>query len=264
MSQFEINTLFDVKGKIVLITGGTRGIGLMMARGFVANGAKVYISSRTASVCQEVSRELSEIVFCKAIQADLSSKEGRLALLDQFRACESRLDVLINNAGAAWGATIQEHSEEAYDKVMDLNLKAMFFLSRDLIPVLSNNTVGDPSRIINIGSIDGMVVPGHDNPIYSISKVAVHQLTKILAAKISGLGITVNAIAPGPFESKMTAFMLTKAQREIELANPLKRIGIPEDMAGIALFLSSKAASYINGVVIPVDGGLHLKSYQFI
>ena len=110
MSQFEINTLFDVKGKIVLITGGTRGIGLMMARWFVANGAKVYISSRTASVCQEVSRELSEIGFCKAIQADLSSKEGRLALLDQFRACESRLDVLINNAGAAWGATIQEHS----------------------------------------------------------------------------------------------------------------------------------------------------------
>lgn len=259
MSELLINNLFAVKGKTVLVTGGSRGIGLMIASTFVENGAKVYISSRKAAVCHEVADKLSEIGTCIAIPADLSSKDGRVALVEAINAKEEKLDILINNAGAAWGSPFEQFPEDGYDKIMDLNVKSLFFLTQDFMPLLKASAdLGDPARVINVGSIDGMRVPGMDNSAYAVSKAAVHHMTKVLAIKFSGKGISVNAIAPGPFPSKMTAWLMDKFQKQVEGINPMRRIGIPGDMGGIALFLSSPAGAYVNGAIIPVDGGLHL------
>ncbi len=259
-----IQELFTVKDKSVVITGGSRGIGLMIARGFVENGAKVYISSRKQDVCDSVASELSTNGTCVSIPADLSTKEGRQLLIDEVTKREEKLDVLVNNAGNAWGASFEEHPEKGYDRVMDLNVKSMFFLTQGFIPLLSNNNFSDPSRVINIGSIDGLSVPAWDNSAYSVSKAAVHQMTKVLAGKIAKHAITVNAIAPGPFESQMTEALLSQARELVEKICPMKRIGKAEDIAGIALFLASKAGAYLNGTIIPVDGGIQLKSQDLI
>lgn len=259
MSSLLIPDLFSIKDKVALITGGSRGIGLMIAATFVENGAKVYISSRKAAVCAEVAAELSKKGECTAIPADLSTGEGRKTLVDTLKEKESRLDILINNAGAAWGAPFEEYPESGYDKVMDLNVKSVFYLTQDLMPLLNEAaSLGDPARVINIGSIDGLRAPSMDNSAYGISKAAVHHMTKILATKFAGKGITVNAIAPGPFPSKMTQWMMDKFQQQIEKANPMRRVGVAGDMGGIAVFLSSRAGSYLNGTVIAVDGGIHL------
>lgn len=259
MSQLLINNLFSIKDKVVLVTGGSRGIGLMIASTFVENGAKVYISSRKATVCQEVSDKLSEIGTCIAVPADLSTKEGRKALVEAITEKEEKLDVLINNAGAAWGSPFEQFPEDGYDKIMDLNVKSLFFLTQDFMPLLKASAdLSDPARVINVGSIDGIRVPGIDNSAYAVSKAAVHHMTKVLAIKFSGKGISVNAIAPGPFPSKMTEWLLDKFQKQVEGINPMKRIGIPGDMGGVALYLASPAGAYVNGVVIPVDGGMHI------
>lgn len=258
-SALHIENLFSVKDKVVLVTGGSRGIGLMIASTFVENGAKVYISSRKGAVCQEVADKLSEIGTCIALPADLSSKEGRTKLLDAFKEREDKLDVLLNNAGAAWGAPFEEFPEEGYDKIMDLNVKSLFYLTQDFMPLLkASASLTDPARVINVGSIDGIRVPGIDNSAYAVSKAAVHHMTKVLAIKFAGKGISVNAIAPGPFPSKMTEWLMDKFQKQVEGINPMRRIGIPGDMGGIALYLSSPAGAYVNGTVIPVDGGFHL------
>jgi len=259
-----IQELFGVKDKVVVITGGSRGIGLMIARGFVTNGAKVYISSRTKEVCEAVADELSKAGTCISIPADMSTSEGRESLINEITQREDKLDVLVNNAGTAWGSSFEDHPEKGYDRVMDLNVKSMFFLTQGFMPLLSKNDFSNPSRIINIGSIDGLTVPAWDNSAYSISKAAVHQMTKVLAGKISKHAITVNAIAPGPFESQMTEVLLSQARAEVEKICPLQRIGVDEDMAGIALFLASKAGAYLNGTVTPVDGGIHLKSQNLV
>lgn len=261
MMSLNINDLFSIKGKTALITGGSRGIGLMIAQTFVENGAKIYISSRKKGVCDAVADKLSEIGTCISIPADLSTSEGRDNLVNELKSREDSLDILINNAGAAWGAPFETHPESAYDKIMDLNVKSVFMLTQQLMPLIEKNaSLENPKRIINIGSIDGLRAAAMDTSVYGTSKAALHHLTKFLATKIAQKGITVNAIAPGPFESKMTAGMLEAFQSHIEKTCPLKRIGQPSDVGGLALFLSSPAASYLNGTVIPLDGGLHLMS----
>ena len=259
-SQYTIQDLFAVKGKVALVTGGSRGIGLMIASAYVANGVKVYISSRKAAVCDAVAEELSKIGSCVSIPADLATTEGRAALVEAIKAKEDHLDILVNNAGALWAAPFEEFPESGYDRTMDINVKAIFMLSKDFLPLLEKNaSAADPARIINIGSIDGLRVPSVDNFPYGPSKAAVHHLTKVLAVRLGPKNITVNAIAPGPFESKMTAWMLDNFKTQIEANCPLGRIGQPSDMAGLAILLASKAGAYLNGSIIPLDGGISLK-----
>lgn len=251
-----MSDLFDVSGKVVLVTGGSRGIGEMIARGFVEAGAKVYISSRKASVCDEMAAELSKVGTCISIPADLSSESECRRLADEIAKREEKLDVLVNNAGATWGAPMAETDEAAFERVLAVNVKGIFHMTKFLRPLLdAAGTPTSPSRVINIGSIDGIHVPTLETYAYSASKAAVHQLTRHLAKQMAPL-VTVNAIAPGPFESKMMKATLEAFGDAIASSAPMKRIGEPSDMAGTAIFLSSKAASYITGVILPVDGGI--------
>ena len=249
--------LFDISGKSALVTGGSRGIGLMIARGFVEAGARVYISSRKAEVCDEVARELSEIGTCVSIPADLAREDECNRLAAAVTAVEPRLNVLVNNAGATWGAPLADFPADAWDKVMNLNAKSPFLLTRALVPALeAAGTPDDPARVINIGSIDGIQVPILETYAYSTSKAALHQLTRHLARQLGPRNITVNAVAPGPFESKMMAATLRDFGDSIARSSPLGRIGRPDDMAGVAIYLASRAGAYVTGAIIPVDGGI--------
>jgi NAD(P)-dependent dehydrogenase (short-subunit alcohol dehydrogenase family) len=251
-----VNSLFDVSGKVVLVTGGSRGIGEMIARGFVDAGAKVFISSRKADVGAALAVELSKSGSCTSLPADLSSEAECRRLAGELGKRESHLDVLVNNAGATWGAPMADYDEKAFERVMALNVKAIFHLTKFLRPLLeAAGSAENPSRVINIGSIDGLHVPTLETYAYSASKAAVHQLTRHLAKNLAP-NVTVNAIAPGAFESKMMHATLEAFGDEIAAATPLKRIGRPADMAGAAIFLASPAACYITGVILPVDGGL--------
>jgi NAD(P)-dependent dehydrogenase (short-subunit alcohol dehydrogenase family) len=251
-----MSELFDVADKSVLVTGGSRGIGLMIAEGFVDAGARVYISSRKASVCDEVAARLSEKGTCVSLPADLSTEDECRRLAAEVTEREPALNVLVNNAGATWGVPIDEHDDAAWDRVLDLNVKGVFHLTKFLRTALeAASTTDDPARVINIGSIDGIHVPTLETYSYSASKAAVHQLTRHLAKRLAPK-ITVNAIAPGPFESKMMAATLDAFGDQIAAGAPMKRIGRPDDMAGTAIFLASRAGSYLTGAVIPVDGGI--------
>ena len=249
--------LFSIKGKVALVTGGSRGIGLMIARGFVEAGARVYISSRKADVCDRVAAELSQAGFCRSLPADLGTEAGNSQLAAALQEHESALHILVNNAGANWGAPLEAYPDAAWDKVLALNVKAPFLLTRTLVPLLEKAAQpGDPARVINIGSIDGLQVPLLETYAYSSSKAAVHHLTRVLARRLAPRGITVNAVAPGPFESKMMAETLSRFRDAIVATCPLGRIGEAEDMAGIAIYLASRAGAYVTGAVIPVDGGI--------
>jgi NAD(P)-dependent dehydrogenase (short-subunit alcohol dehydrogenase family) len=249
--------LFDLSGKTAVVTGGTRGIGLMIARGLLEAGARVYISSRKADACAAAEAELQQYGTVTAFPADLSSEEECVRLAGAVGEREQTLNVLVNNAGATWGAPIEEFPAAAWDKVLDLNLKSPFFLTRAFLPLLeAAGTHDDPARVINIGSIDGLHVPSLPTYAYSASKAGLHHLTRVLARELGPRRITVNAVAPGPFESKMMAATLRSFADAIAAAAPLRRIGRPDDMAGVAVYLASRAGAYVTGAVIPVDGGL--------
>jgi NAD(P)-dependent dehydrogenase (short-subunit alcohol dehydrogenase family) len=249
--------LFAVKGKTAVVTGGSRGIGLMIARAYVEAGARVYISSRKAEVCEQVAEELSRTGECVAVPADLSGEQECRRLAAAVADRERQLHILVNNAGATWGAPLAEYPAPAWDKVLDLNLKAPFFLTRALLPLLeAAATPDDPARVINVGSIDGLTVPTFPTYAYAASKAGLHHLTRVLARELGPSGITVNAVAPGPFESKMMAQTLREFGDQIAAASPLGRIGRPDDIAGVALFLAGRAGAYVTGAVIPVDGGI--------
>ncbi len=236
-----MSDLFSITGKVALVTGGSRGIGLMIARGYVEAGAKTYVSSRKASVCDEVAKELSKAGTCIALPADLSTEAECRRLADEIAKREPKLDILVNNAGANWGAPMAEYPDSAWDKVLALNVKSIFHLTRFLVPLLEKaSKAGDPARVINIGSIDGLQAPVLETYAYSSSKAAVHHLTRVLAHKLAP-AITVNAVAPGPFERKMMAETLERFHDVIVSGCPMGRIGAPEDMAGVAIYLASKA-----------------------
>jgi NAD(P)-dependent dehydrogenase (short-subunit alcohol dehydrogenase family) len=249
--------LFKLDGKVAVVTGGTRGIGMMIARGLLQAGAKVYISSRKPEAGEEAAAQLREFGEVVSIPADLSTEAECLRLAAEVGGTEAAVHVLVNNAGATWGAPLAEFPESAWDKVLALNLKSPFFLTRAFLPMLeAAASADDPARVINIGSIDGLRVPEVETFSYSTSKAAVHQLTRVLARQLGPRHITVNAIAPGPFESKMMAATLESFGDAIAATSPLGRIGRPDDMAGTAVYLASRAGAYTTGAIIPVDGGI--------
>ncbi len=251
-----MDNLFDIKGKVALITGGSRGIGEMIAEGFVRQGVKTYISSRKKEQCDNTAMRLSKFGQCISIPADLTQINEIQNLFSTINKNEKKLHILVNNAGAAWGADFDNFPENGWDKVMDTNVKSIFFLTQKFVKLLEKSgTDSDPSRVINVGSIDGIGIPRAETYSYPASKAAVHQLTRVLANRLAKRNININAIAPGPFQSKMMNETLKKYEKEIINSVPRKRIGIPEDMAGPAIFLSSKASAYITGIVLPVDGG---------
>lgn len=254
-----LGDLFGLDGKVAVVTGGSRGIGFMIASGLVANGVRVYITARKAEACDAAAAELSEHGECISFPADLSTEEGLASFVAAYTEREDHLDILVNNAGAAWGADLGEFPEIGFDKVLDLNVKAPFMLTQALLPQLkAAATAEDPARVIMIGSIDGIRVPVGNNYSYSASKAGVHMIARHIAAHLVGDHITINSIAPGPFESKMMAYRLDDpdSRRMVEASVPRKRIGSPQDIAGTVIFLASRAGAYTTGAVIPVDGGI--------
>jgi len=253
----DAKTLFDVRGKVVLVTGGGRGVGEMIATGFVVNGAKVYISSRDAKACEATAARLSQSGpgQCIALPGDLSKLADCEKLVGDLEKREERLDVLVNNSGVSWGEGLDTYPDAAWTKLLTLNVQRVFTLTQKLLPLLKKAAgPSGPSRVINIGSINGVSVPGLETYAYSASKAALHQLSKHLASRL-GPEITVNALALGPFRSKMMKFTLDHFEREIAEALPMQRIGSPEDVAAACLWLSSKGGEWVTGAVIPIDGG---------
>ena len=259
-----MKNLFSIEGKVALVTGGSRGIGEMIAAGFLANGAKVYISSRKAEVCDATAQRLQDEFggTCISVPADLSNLDGITALSNAISQ-QDNFDILVNNAGASWGEPIDEYSEKGWDKVMDTNVKGVFFLTQKLLPLLrKSGTAEDPSRVINIGSIDGIKTGLFDAFSYGPSKAALHHLTRVLAASLVRENIIVNAIAPGPFPTWMLSTGVGGGGdididwSELGNSNPRGRVGTPEDIAGLAIFLSSRAGAYTVGQTITCDGGV--------
>ncbi len=250
-----MKNLFGVSGKVAVVTGGSRGIGAMIARGFVENGVKTYITARKEKELRATEQELAAIGECIAIPSDLSSVAGVTAFAAAVSALEDKLHILVNNAGATWGADLDTFPESGWDKTMDLNVKSMFFLTQQMLPALRTaGTDENPARVINIGSINGITHPHMNNYAYSASKAAVHHLTQHLGADLAPQGINVNGIAPGFFPSKMTAHLL---DHEVEMGAmfPCGRLGNAEDAAGTAIYLSSRASSWMTGHVLVLDGG---------
>ena len=257
MSAADLERLFGLSGKTALVTGGTRGIGMMIARGLLQAGARVVVSSRKADACERAVEVLSEFGDVRAVAADISRQEECRRLAADVLSQTDTLDILVNNAGATWGEPLETFPAAAWDRVLDLNVKSPFWMVQELLPALRKaGTQDDPARIINIGSIDGIHVSPMTTYSYSTSKAAIHQLTRVLAKELGPQHITVNAVAPGPFPSKMMAATLEAFGEAIAAAAPLRWIGRDDDMAGIAIFLASRAGSYLNGAVIPVDGGI--------
>ena len=248
--------LFDIAGKKAVVTGGGSGIGTMIATGFVEAGVSVIIASRKEDSLKEVADELAQQGDCSYVVADLSTEEGCRGLGAAVAERWDALDILVNNAGANWGAPLAEQDTKSWHRVLDVNVEGVFHTTKFLLPLLqARASAEEPSRVVNIGSIDGIHTPSLETYAYSASKAAVHQLTRHLAKHLAP-AITVNAIAPGPFESKMMAATLQAFGDAIAASAPLKRIGRPDDVAGTAIFLASRAGAYVTGAIIPVDGGI--------
>ncbi len=260
------DNLFSIDGKVALVTGGSRGIGEMIAAGFLANGAKVYISSRKSDVCDATAARLMEQFGgdCISVPANLAEIDGIDALATEIERQETQLDILVNNAGVSWGAPIEDFPEMGWDKVMDTNVKGVFFTVQRLLGLLeASGTEADPARVINIGSIDGIKAPAFETFSYGPSKAAVHYLTRHLGGQLVDRNIVVNAIAPGPFPTWMLSTGVggggdieNTDWDAVARSNPRKRVGTPEDIAGIAIFLSSRAGAFTVGEVITCDGGI--------
>lgn len=258
-SPLALANLFGLDGKVAVVTGGSRGIGFMIASGLVANGVRTYITARKAEACDEAAAQLSEVGECISIPADLSTSEGVASFVGALTEREDQVDILVNNAGAAWGAPLGEFPDIGFEKVMDINVKAPFMLTQALLPQLrAGATAEDPARVIMIGSIDGIRVPVGDNYSYSASKAGIHMMARHMASHLVRENITINSIAPGPFESKMMAYRLADPENRkmVENAVPRRRIGSPEDIAGTVIFLASRAGAFTTGTVVPVDGGI--------
>jgi 2-deoxy-D-gluconate 3-dehydrogenase len=256
--------IFSIRGKVALVTGGSRGIGEMIAAGFLAAGAKVYISSRKADVCDATAERLAATYggTCISLPADLSQMSGIESLAARLAEKEDKLDILVNNAGAAWGAPIESFPEVGWDKVMDTNVKGVFFLTQKLLPLLRKAAAAAPARVINIGSIDGLKSAAFDTFSYGASKAAVHHLTRFLAAHLTKEKILCNAIAPGPYPTWMLSTGVGFGGEtenadwdQVGRGNPSGRVGTAQDIAGLAIFLSSRAGEYVVGQVIASDGG---------
>lgn len=256
-----IKNLFGLEGRVALVTGGSRGIGRMIAEGFLMQGAKVYISSRKAERCDAVAAELSAGGGdCVSLPCDVSTVDGCQALAARLARLEPRLDILVNNAGAAWGAPFDDFPESGWDKVMNLNLKSPFFLTKALHGLLRASAAPDrPAKVINIASIDGIHLNPQETYSYHASKAGLIYLTRRMAARLIGDGIVVSAIAPGPFASDMNRDARDRADA-VARRVPAGRIGSDEDMAAAAIYLASRAGDYVVGATIPVDGGVSMAS----
>ena len=249
--------LFSLKGRTALVTGGSRGIGRMIAAGFLAQGARVYISSRKAAACDAMARELSAFGECFSLPADVSTVQGARGLASALTAKEPVLDILVNNAGAAWGEDFGTFPESGWDKVVDLNLKSPFFLTQALHEALKAGAQSRPAKVINIASIDGISVNPQETYSYAASKAGLIHLTKRMSLRLAQDNIVVSAIAPGAFASDMNRVARDHGD-EIAKRIPAGRIGTDEDMAGAAIYLASRAGDYVMGETIVVDGGVTL------
>ncbi|KAG2193765.1 hypothetical protein INT46_004447 [Mucor plumbeus] len=260
----DYRNLFNVQNKIVLVTGGSRGIGEMIATGFVAAGAKVYISSRSEEACEKVAAELNAKGpgKCFSLPANLQKLDEVKRLVEELSKKEDHLDVLVNNAGATWGESFVDFPDDAFDKVLTLNLKRVFSLTQACFDLLSaKSSTESPSSVINIGSVDGIRTPAQETYAYSASKAGLHHLSRHLAGRLGYDGITVNTIAPGPFQSKMMKATLDAFGDIIVAKVPVSRIGSAEDIAGTCIYLSSRAGQYTNGALITVDGGVTVNNF---
>ncbi|KAF2276605.1 NAD(P)-binding protein [Westerdykella ornata] len=258
MSTMDVNNLFGVKGKVVLVTGGAKGIGRMISEGFVANGANVYISSRDGKACAQACKELNAMGKGQAeyVVADFYKEEDILKLAEELRKREGKLHILVNNSGSNWGESYDTYPSAAWDRVLNLNLKRVFQLTQAVTPLLeAAATKEDPARVINIGSVDGLRVPALETFAYSASKAGLHHLSRVLASHLGKRGITSNTLACGPFQSKMMKATLEKFGDAIASNVPLGRIGSPEDVAGCCIWLGSRAGAWVNGATIALDGG---------
>lgn len=250
-----LDQLFSIRGRVALITGGSRGIGRMIAEGYVRAGARVYISARKAEACNATAQELSALGHCVSLPGDVSTLDGIGQLVADLQQHESSLDILVNNAGAAWGAPYDAFPESGWDKVADLNMKTPFFLTQALTPMLKAAATDHLAKVIHIASIDGITVNPWDTYSYAASKAGLIHLTKRMALHLAPERVIVSAIAPGPFASEMNKNARDEAE-EVAARTPAGRIGQPEDMAAAAIYLASNAGDYVVGSTLVVDGGV--------